>query len=118
MASVSNIENKKWLNSAVAIAAILVGYIWLGFIGQLGEWFELESKVPYFRGMAQGSAVVVGMLAFLITTKNSISASFLRECFTELTKVVWPDKNANVKHTFGIIVGVTVVGFFWLTSHR
>jgi preprotein translocase SecE subunit len=34
----------------------------------------------------------------------------LEEVFQEAVKVVWPDKNETVKHTVGIMIGVTIVG--------
>ena len=111
MATVSRPEGKKWINTGVAGAAILVGYVFLAFIEQMGAWFELESKVRFFRAYAQGGAVVIGLISFVITIRHSKSAQFLGEVFQELVKVIWPDKTETVRHTVGIIIGVTIAGF-------
>jgi preprotein translocase subunit SecE len=47
---------------------------------------------------------------FIYIVKNEKTSSFLEEVFQEAVKVVWPDKNETVKHTVGIMIGVTIVG--------
>jgi preprotein translocase subunit SecE len=107
----SHNEGKKWINAGVAVVAILVSYIIWTFIAQLGEWFELESKIRYFQAFSQVFAGAIGLTAFIIAVSNSKSQEFLVEVYAELTKVVWPDKNQTVRHTIGIVIAVTIIGF-------
>ncbi len=111
MTSTTHHEGKKWINTAVAILAILVGYVILSFVQQLAEWFELESKISHFRFFAQGIAIAVGLTTFLVATRYKKSADYLREVYGELVKVVWPERALTAKHTVGVIIGVTIAGF-------
>ncbi|MBP9674532.1 MAG: preprotein translocase subunit SecE [Bacteriovoracaceae bacterium] len=104
-------QNKKWVQAAVAVSAIIVGYILYLFLQQLGIWFELESKIPNFKYIVQGLSVVLAFTGFVIVLKNPKTSSFLYETAEELTKVIWPDKSETVKHTIGIIIAVTIAGF-------
>ncbi len=104
-------SGKKWINASVAIVAIVLGYVVLSFIRQLGEWFELEAKIAHFTLISQITAVLIGLTAFIIVLSHKKSSSFLQETFGELLKVVWPDKNETVKHTISILILVTIVGF-------
>lgn len=110
MASVSE-SGKKWIQTSVAITCMLVGYILISFFETLGEWFELESKIPNFVASSQILAVLIALGVFAYIMKNPKISSFLTEVYQETAKVVWPDKNQTVRHTIGIIIGVTIVGF-------
>lgn len=101
--------SKKWINSAIAIAAILVGYIVIRFVLQLGEWFDLEAKVKFFAGWAQGLGFAVGLISFIVVAKNQACVSFLEEVYGELVKVVWPEKEGVAKLTIGIVIGLIIV---------
>lgn len=109
----SHNEGKKWINAGVAVVAILLSYIIWTFISQLGEWFELESKVRYFQAFSQVFSGAIGLTAFIVAVSNTKSKDFLIEVYDELTKVVWPDKNQTVRHTIGIVIAVTIVGFIF-----
>lgn len=104
-------EGKKWIQTSVAIVCILLGVTVLRFFEQLGEWFDLESKVGYFSAMAQASAVLVGLVTFIVVIKNEKTSNYLKEVYAEAIKVVFPDKNQTVRHTIGIMIGVSIVGF-------
>ena len=104
-------EQRKWMNTAIALLSMIVGYVFMTFFGQLGEWFELESKISHYTFVVQGVAVVVGVETFVFISKYRQTADYIQEVFGELSKVVWPDKNSNVRHTIGIIIGVGIVGF-------
>ena len=105
-------SEKKWLYFAVAIAAALVAIVLRGFLAKTGDVFELEAKIPYFNQIIQFVAALLGLAVFLVIIKNKTTSVFLDEVMSELKKVVWPDGQGNIRHTFGIIVGVTIVGFF------
>ena len=104
-------EGRKWINTGVALTAILVGYVFLSFEQQLNEWFELEAKISNFLYLSQGIAVLLGLGVFIALVKNEKSASFLNETYGEMVKVVWPDRSETARHTVGIIIGVTIAGF-------
>ena len=59
-------DNKKWINFFVAVIAILSGFLVIRFLGQMGEWFDLEAKVPYFIGVSQGLGALIGLVVFLV----------------------------------------------------
>ena len=77
----------------------------------MSEWFLLESKVPYFFAISQAIGVIVGLVTFVVVTKNPKSAEFLKDVYEELLKVVWPDRNQTWKYTIVIMIAVTIMGF-------
>ena len=102
-------DEKKWINAFVAVASILIGYIFIRFFAQLGEWFDIESKIKYFTGVAQGVGVLIGLATFLVATRHKKAAPFMSEVFRELVKVVWPDKESVVKLTVGLIIALIII---------
>lgn len=109
MASVAD-NGKKWIQSSVAIACMILGYVLIQFFQTLDEWFQLESMVSNFSAVSQVLAVLIALASFIYVMKNARTSTFLNEVFHETQKVVWPDKNATVRHTVGIMIGVTIVG--------
>ncbi len=103
-------SGKKWIQTSVAVASGLVVYVLISFFMQMGEWFELESKISSYVAISQVLAVLLGAGFFTYLMKNNITRSFLEEVYQEGSKVIWPDKNETVKHTIGIMIGVTIVG--------
>lgn len=103
-------NGKKWIQSGVAIICMLMVYVLIKFFTQMGEWFELESKISFYMGITQLISVVISFGVFIYLVKNTKTSSFLEEVYQEAIKVVWPDKNETVKHTIGIMIGVTIVG--------
>lgn len=110
MSSVANDSGKKWIQSGVALLCMILIYVFIQFFTQMGEWFELESKIPYFMGISQLIAVLISLSTFIYILKNSKTSIFLEEVYQEAIKVVWPNKNDTIKHTIGIMIGVTIVG--------
>ena len=102
-------DQKKWLNAFIALGSILVAFITIRFVMQLGEWFDLEAKIQYFRGVAQGVGILVGLLLFVIISKHQKAKVFLDEVYGELLKVIWPDQDSVVKMTVGIVIGISIV---------
>jgi len=103
-------NGKKWIQSSVAITCMLLVYILIKFFTQMGEWFELESKIQFYMGVTQLISVLISFGVFLYIIKNHKTKTFLEEVYQEAIKVVWPDRNETVKHTIGIMIGVTIVG--------
>lgn len=110
--SVSSQDNgKKWIQTSVAITCMLVGYILISFFETLSEWFELEAKIPNYTASSQVLAVLIALGVFVYIMRNPKTSTFLSEVYQETLKVVWPDKNETVRHTVGIMIGVTIIGF-------
>jgi len=113
MAVASNDEGKKWIQAAVAVACILAGYILISFFEKMAEWFALESVVPYFYGITQGLSVVAAIATYFVIIKNPKSSDFLSNVYQEVLKVVWPNTQQTWRHTFVIMIAVTIFGFIF-----
>lgn len=113
MAVASNDEGKKWIQAAVAVACILAGYILISFFEKMAEWFALESVVPYFYGITQGLSVVAAIATYFVIIKNPKSSDFLSDVYQEVLKVVWPNTQQTWRHTFVIMIAVTIFGFIF-----
>lgn len=118
MSSTTTDNGKKWIQTSVALLCMTVGYVFIRFFAQLGEWFELESKVPNFLLISNVVSVLIGAGVFFYIMSNKVTSEFLKEVYAEAVKVVWPDKNETVKHTVIIMIGVTIVGFIlWIFDY-
>jgi preprotein translocase subunit SecE len=113
MAVASNDEGKKWIQATVAVVCILVGYVLISFFEKLAEWFALETMVPYYFGITQVLSVVVAVGTYVGLTKNPKSSEFLTNVYQEVMKVVWPDSQQTWRHTFVILIAVTIFGFIF-----
>ncbi len=108
-------DSKKWINSFVAICAILSGYIVIQFTEQMGAWFDLEAKIPYFLGVAQGTGIVLGLVVFMVARSHHSSKKYMEEVYNELVKVIWPDSESVIKSTIGILIGLTIVSLVFVS---
>ena len=113
MAVASNDEGKKWIQATVAVVCILLGYVLISFFEKLAEWFALETMVPYFFGVTQVISVLIGVVAYWVIMKNPKSSEFLENVYQEVMKVVWPDSQQTWRHTFVILIAVTIFGFIF-----
>lgn len=111
MAVASNDEGKKWIQATVAVVCILVGYVLISFFEKLAEWFALETMIPYFFAITQVVSVLAAVGAYVGIMKNPKSADFLTNVYQEVMKVVWPDSQQTWRHTFVILIAVTIFGF-------
>jgi preprotein translocase subunit SecE len=111
MSVASNDEGKKWIQTTVAIACILLTYVLISFFEKMAEWFALETKIPYFFGITQVASVLIGLATYIAIFKNPKSSEFLTNVYQEVMKVVWPDRQQTWRHTFVIMVAVTIMGF-------
>ena len=111
MAVASNDEGKKWIQASVALTCILLGYVLISFFEKMAEWFALESMVPYFYPITQALSVVMALVVYISIMKNPKSSDFLANVYQEVMKVVWPDSQQTWRHTFVIMVAVTIMGF-------
>jgi preprotein translocase SecE subunit len=111
MATNSQNDGRKWVQTSVAIFCMVSGYVISRFLLQLGVWFELESKIKYFPAYAKGGSVLVGLIGFIYIMNNEKTSSFLKEVYAEMIKVAFPDRSQTARQTIGIMIGVGIVGF-------
>ena len=111
MSVASQNDGKKWIQTSVALVCILLGYVLISFFEKLGEWFTLEARIPYFFAVTQVLSVLIGVGVFGYLFKNPKTSLFLQEVYSETVKVVWPDKQQTWRHTFVIMIAVTIMGF-------
>ena len=102
-------DEKKWITAFVTLGSVLIGYILIRFVAQLGEWFDLESKIRNFWAVSQGLGIVGGIATFIIVVKNEKAMLYIAEVYKELIKVIWPERESVVKLTIGLIIGLTIV---------
>lgn len=74
----------------------------------MGEWFDLEAKISNFVMATQAFGAVLGIGVFIAVFKNKNAVKYLSEVYGELVKVIWPDKDAVLKATIGIVIGVAI----------
>jgi preprotein translocase subunit SecE len=109
MSIIKSEDSRKWITALTAIASVLAGFIIYKFFAQLGDWFDLETKISSYGLVAQGLGFLTGVGTFIYILKNSETSSYLQEVFNELVKVVWPSKDATVKMTIGIAIALVIV---------
>jgi preprotein translocase subunit SecE len=113
MAVASNDDGKKWIQTSVALVCILTGYVLISFFEKLADWFALETMIPYFYAATQVLSVIIALLVFVTIMKNPKSSDFLSNVYQEVMKVVWPDRQQTWRHTFVILIAVTIFGFIF-----
>ena len=109
--SVTTENGKKWIQASVAVTCMIVAYVMMSFFAQLGEWFELESKIANFTAISQVLGGIIGLGTFIYIMKNDKTSTFLYDVYNEVLKVVWPGKEDTNKQTIVIMIGVTIIGF-------
>jgi preprotein translocase subunit SecE len=109
MSIIKSEDSRKWITAITVIAAVLAGFVVYKFAGQMGDWFDLETKISNYNIVAQGLGFVAGLGTFIYILKNSDTSSYLQEVYNELLKVVWPSKDATVKMTIGIAIALVIV---------
>lgn len=113
MSVTSKSESKKWIQVSVAGTSILLGYILISFFEKLAEWFVLETIIPHYYAVTQVLAVILSIIAFAMILKNDKSSEFLNHVHDEVLKVVWPNGQQTWRHTFVILIAVTIFGFIF-----
>ncbi len=115
MAGVRAEDGKKWINAFVALVSVIVGYIFVRFFQQLGEWFDLEAKLQHFLAITQACGVLLGLGTFAMILKKKASSEHLTEVYSELVKVIWPDKDIVLKLTVGIVIALSIVSAIFVS---
>lgn len=104
-------SGQKWVQVAIALVSVLLGYIFYTFINQINVWFTLESFIPKFSFVSQAVSILVAVISFVVIYKNDKAMSYLSDVYSECLKIVFPDKEITNKQTIIVIIGVTVIGF-------
>ena len=102
-------DTSKWINAFMIIAAVFAGYIANSFLYQLSDWFDLEARIRHYRGFAQLGGLSVGVGTYLLLRYRKAVGQHLDEVYTELVKVIWPDRDSTFKVTIGIMIAVAIV---------
>lgn len=111
MSIASNHEGKKWIQTSVAIVCMLLSYVFMSFFEQINDWWHLETYISKYAAISQAVSVLIGLSTFIYIIKTPKTSAFLGDVFYEIMKVVWPEKNQTMRHTIGIMIGVSIVGF-------
>lgn len=111
MSVASNEDGKKWIQTTVAITCILLGYVLISFFGKMNEWFHLETMIPFYELISTTLSVLISLFTAYTILNNPKSADFLTNVYQEVMKVVWPDSQQTWRHTFVIMIAVTIMGF-------
>ena len=114
MSIIKSEDEKKWINAFLVLCSILLGFVTIRFMEQMGEWFDLEAKVQYYLAVTQGMGFFVGIAAFVFAIKNKAAQTHLEEVYGELTKVVWSDKDTALKLTIGIVISLTILSLIFV----
>lgn len=109
MSIIKSEDSRKWITALTVIASVLAGFVVYKFANQLGDWFDLETRISNYSIVAQGLGFVAGLGTFIYILKNSETSTYLQEVYNELLKVVWPSKDATVKMTIGIAIALVIV---------
>lgn len=111
MAVASNEEGKKWIQASLAVVCILLGYVLISFFEKMAEWFSLETMVPYYYALSQVVSVLVAAATFIYIIRTPKTSEYLNDVYHEVMKVVWPNSQQTWRHTFVIMIAVTIMGF-------
>ena len=115
MSIIKSEDSRKWITALVVIASVLAGVVVSKFVIQLGNWFDLETKISNFNFIAQGLGFVTGLGTFIYVLKNEKTSNYLEEVYNELLKVVWPSKDATTKMTIGIAIALVIVSAIFVS---
>ena len=107
-------DNRKWISFFLVVVGAIAAFVMISFLEQLSEWFDLEAKVGNFQILSQVVGIVTGVLTFFIILKNEQASKYLNEVYSELTKVVWSDREVAFKLTIGIIIALSILSMIFL----
>lgn len=117
MSLIKSEDSKKWINSFLAVVSGICGLVVIRFFEQMGEWFDLEAKVPQFQIVTQVTGILVALIIFVSIIKNKGASEYLSEVYSELVKVVWPNKDDVMKTTVGLVFALSIIsGLFVLVD--
>lgn len=109
MSIIRSENSHRWINAFIALSAVLIGYITIKSTDFLAQWFELEARLGNISLYTQALGVLVGIASFAYIKSTPKTHNHLREVYAELVRVVWPKREAVVKLSIGILIGVFIV---------
>lgn len=107
-------DNRKWISFFLVVVSAITAFVTIRFLDQLSEWFDLEAKIGNFEIVSQIVGIVFGVTTFFVILKNQNASKYMNEVYTELTKVVWSDREVALKLTFGIVIAVSILSMIFL----
>ena len=117
MSLIKSEDNKKWINAFVAICAAVTGFVAIRFFEQMGEWFDLEAKIPSFPIVVQVVGIIIGLIIFVVVTRHKSASEHLHDVYAELVKVTWPKKEDVMATTVGLVIALSIIsGIFVLVD--
>jgi len=109
--NIKKTNTAKWLNASVAITCVILLFLLIRFFKQIGEWFELEVQFGSYAVASQVVSVLIAIGTFFYIQTNPRISTFLKDSFTEVVKVVFPDRNETLSMTWKVMILVTICGF-------
>lgn len=109
-------QRKKWITFSLIAASALLGYVLSEIMTQLVGSFNLESRLTSLgirtdiRVLVRVTALAVGLLTFLILSRNKKVNTYLDEVVGELSKVTWPTSSDAGKITIVVMIMVVICG--------
>jgi preprotein translocase SecE subunit len=105
-------DNQKYIYLTFIGSAVLLGTSIRGLVVPLLASMEVGD--PRFFGFIDASAlggILIGIATFFILTRNRAATVFTDEVVTELSKVVWPDKQETTRSTLVVVSFTVIVAF-------
>ena len=86
MSAIKKEDEGKWINAFAATSGIILGYLSIALLSQLGEWFDLEARIPHFLYVNQGVGIAVGLGSFITILKHQKIPQTLAGSLSRVTK--------------------------------
>ncbi len=103
-------QHQKWVTVSYLAAAALFGYIVFSMSGKVVSFYDLEVKIRNIGLILRVASVLLGVLVFIVLSRNDDVNQFMNEVMTELSRVAWPTQKETASSTFVVIVMVLISG--------
>ena len=103
-------SNESIVNTAFAMAGILVYFITAVLLEVLAGTFGSVARIRNIAAVQHGFPVAVGIITFVFLFTNKKTHSWADECITEVRKVVWPSRKDTVAMTIVCCAMVLIAG--------
>ncbi len=103
-------QHQTWVNFSYLALAVLVGYLFFAFAGQVVVSFDLESKVRSLDAILKGLAFLVSLACYFGLTRNDSANQFMNEVVAELARVTWPTALETRDSTVIVMIMVLISG--------
>ena len=73
--------------------------------------------IPSFQIFVQVVGIIVGLVLFIVVTRNKGASQHLNDVYSELVKVTWPKKEDVMATTVGLVIALSIIsGIFVLVD--